>query len=125
MSELESGAKIVHWVPEADLRNSHDGLAQLAKKSLKVNVNELKVGECVMFINASWTAFKVYCANNIILHYKHPEGHRLNARAVTTVPMFMRGREINYTKALRHEVLRTRYPNRSLSVLEAELNSQP
>lgn len=106
MSAVQHGAKIIHWMPNTDLRNNHHGLADLAKKQLKVDVGDLKVGECVMFVNAAFTAFKIYCPNNFVLHYKHPEGHKLNARAVLQVPHFMRGSEVGYKDSLRAVVER-------------------
>lgn len=125
MLNVPVGAKIVRFIPHADLRCSHDGLAKLAKDELKVKVDDLKVGECVMFVNSAWTAFKIYCANNVILHYKDPRGHKLNVQAVYSgVPTFMKGREINYSKALTYEVLKARFPNRNTASLLAELKAE-
>lgn len=98
--------KVIHWMPNTDMRNSHVGLAEIAKKELGVKVEDLKVGECVLFVNTSFNAFKIYCPNDFVLHYRHPKGHRLNARAVINVPHFMRGSHVNYDKALRAEVER-------------------
>ena len=130
MSEALSrtGARVVHWLPETDLRNSHDGLTDLAKKKLGVRVDELKIGECIMFINSSWTAFKILMpvakdrgGGAIVLHYKHPAGHKLNPKAVLNVPRFMRGTEINYTHALQEQVCHARFPNRPVAEVLAEV----
>jgi hypothetical protein len=120
---LQTGAIVRGWLPGADLRNSHDGLKLLIKKELSINVDkDLKLGECVMCINTNWSAFKILFRDNILLHYKHPEGHRLNARAILSVPRFMKGTQINYEKALRHEIIKLRYPHKDPKEIEAELS---
>ncbi len=96
--------KIVNWVPDTDLRNGHQGLADIAHKKLKIDVDTLPPGEFVMFVNSSWTAFKIYAANHMILHHKQPEGHRLNPKATMLIPHFLRGQRINYDKALTHVI---------------------
>lgn len=92
--------KILHWLPDTDLRNGHAGLAELAKKKLKVDVDDLKVGEFVMFMNSHFTAFKIYCSHRVLLHYKEKDGARLNAKAILSLPHFISGQHINYDKAL-------------------------
>ena len=92
--------KVLHWVPDTYMNNAHEGLAAIAKKELKVNVSDLRPGEFVLFMNARFTAFKVYGAGNMILHYRDPNNRRLNAKAVLQLPHFIRGQHINYDKSL-------------------------
>lgn len=92
-------SKLVHFLTDVDLRNSHDGLAALAKKA-KINVEALKVGEFVLFINAKITAVKLYGANNWVSSYKHPQGHRLNPATLVNLPKFVEGGKISYPQAL-------------------------
>ena len=63
---------IMHVYPNVCMSNGHEGLATVAQKVNKVNVAELKVGEFALFVNRAFTACKLYGANNILLHYKHP-----------------------------------------------------
>lgn len=94
--------RVLHWLPDVDMRNGHEGLAQIIKKELKVNVEDLKRGEFVLCINTSWTQFKMYGAHNLILHYRRPEGGRLNHKALLRLPAqgFGRGVEFAYKQAL-------------------------
>lgn len=96
--------KVLHWVPDVHMYNGHEGLAAIARKELRIKVDELKPGEFVLFMNKSFTAFKVYAANNMILHHKSPTGSRLNAKAVLQLPHFIKGQHINYDKALAHVI---------------------
>lgn len=96
-----TSGRVMYWMPNADLRNRHDGLAIAAKKEFKVDVDKLKPGEMIMFINTAWTQFALFCAGNVLLHYKRPDGKHLNKRALMLVPQFMIGQKIDYTKALR------------------------
>jgi hypothetical protein len=95
-----SNGKVLHYIPDADMRNCHQGLALLAKKHLKINVTDLKPGEFVLFVNSSWTAIKIFGSDHCYMHYKRPDGARLNAKAVLSLPHFVRGQNINYDKAL-------------------------
>ena len=97
---MKNIGKIVHWLPDTDLRNNHAGLAEIAKKKLKLEVDDLQPGEFILFVNTSWTALKVYAANNTILHHKQKDGHRLNPKAALLVPHFISGQSLNYNKAL-------------------------
>lgn len=104
---------IFGWVPNADLRNRHLGLAEIAKTELKVKVEDLAPGEMVMFINTSWTQFVLYCANHILIHHKRPDGKHLNPKALMLVPQFMEGQRINYAAALKKVIageFKQRYP---------------
>lgn len=100
---------IMHVLPNVSMSNGHDGLAQVAKKTLKVDVRSLPIGEFALFINRGFTACKLYAANNIVLHYKHPKGHHLNYKALKLIPQFYNGQNIGYTKAL-DAVIRKDYP---------------
>jgi hypothetical protein len=100
----------MHVYTNVSLQNGHEGLEAIAKKSNKVNVRELKVGEFALFINRAFTAVKVFGANNVLLHYKHPQRHILNYKALRLLPVFMEGQDIGYTKALR-QIIKEEYPH--------------
>ncbi len=103
--------RVLHFVPNADLRCSHQGLSDIAKEELGVSTSDLKIGEFVIFVNGSWTQLKAYCSNNIVLHYKKADGSRLNAKAVMQLPRFIRGQDIGYKEALT-EVIEAEYSAR-------------
>lgn len=102
-------SRVVHCVPNTDMRNNHLGLAELARKQLKVKIEELRPNEFVVFINSAWTAYKMYQGGslNTVLHYKSEQGDRLNAKAVIQSTQHALNGEIGYKKAL-------------VSVIEAE-----
>jgi len=95
-----SNGKILHWIPDVHMANCHDGLAEIAKKKLKINVADLRPGEFVIFTNASFTAIKAYGAGETILHHRSPDRQRLNPKAAMLLPHFIKGQDINYDKAL-------------------------
>lgn len=108
-----TSGQILYWMPNCDLRQRHVGLAATAKKEFKVDVNKLKPGELIMFINSRWTQFMVYCSNGILLHYRSPEGKHLNVKALQLVPKFMKNQRIDYGSALREAIekeFRAKYP---------------
>jgi hypothetical protein len=102
--------QVLHIFPNVNLQNGHDGLRAYAKKSYKINVDDLQVGQFAIFINRAFTAVKVFAANNVLVHYKHPKKHMLNYKALKLIPEFFEGQDIGYTKALR-QVIKEEYPH--------------
>lgn len=92
----------MHLYTSVCMYNSHEGLAQIAKKENGVNVKALKPGQFCLFINPPFNACKLYAANNVILYYRHPKNHRLDPNAVRLIPQFFDGenQDIGYNKAL-------------------------
>jgi hypothetical protein len=90
--------EIVTVLAETDLRNGHQGLMQLAQKN-RINVLNLEAGSFVLFLNRKQTAFKLYAANNTIVHYKHPRG-RVNLGAIEYFPRIFNAGKFSYDKAL-------------------------
>lgn len=95
--------QVVYFFPDTHLGNSHAGLSAIAEKD-KLDVAKLAPGEFAMFINRSFTAVKLFAANNVIVHYKTPDRSMLNAQALKLVPHFFNGRDINYKAALSHAI---------------------
>lgn len=92
-------ARVVHLIRDVDMRNSHDGLAELAKKVLSVDTDRLAPGEFVMYVNTSQTMVKLQ-HGRWLLSYKKPDRSRLNAKALLALPSFAQGADIGYEKAL-------------------------
>lgn len=101
---------VMHVYPNVSMSNGHDGLKVIAKKMSKLDVSELQVGQFALFINKAFTACKMFGANNVLLHYKHPLNHCLDYKALRLLPEFFDGQDIGYTKALR-QVIKTGYPH--------------
>ena len=102
--------KIMHVYSNVNLQNGHDGLTAIAKKENKVDVSKLNVGQFALFINRAFTAVKVFAANNVIVHYKHPKNHILDYKALRLIPDFFDGQSIGYMKALK-QVIEQDYPH--------------
>lgn len=100
--------KVMHVIPQVDMRNSYDGLAAIAKDN-RINCSALKPAEFVLFINNAFTACKLYAANGVIVCYRHPKGHTLNYKALQLIPHFFDGQDIGYSSALR-AVIGKAYP---------------
>lgn len=101
---------IMHVYPNVSMSNGHDGLKEVAKKTNKVDVTALKVGNFALFINKAFTACKLYAANHVVLHYRHPNNHLLDYKALRLLPEFYDGQDIGYTKALK-QVIKSNYPH--------------
>jgi hypothetical protein len=89
---------------------AHSGLYELAKKKLKIDIDTLKYGEFVLFINKPFNACKLMTSNNVIVYYRHPQNHRLDAKALKLIPDFFDGKSLNYPKALKR-ILKAEYPH--------------
>lgn len=100
--------KVMYVIPHVDMRNSHLGLMEIAKKN-KVSSSAIKPGEFILFINNPFNACKLLAANDVVIYYKHPKGHRLNYKALQLLPHFFDGQDIGYSSALKH-VIEKAYP---------------
>lgn len=88
----------------ADLRNSHVGLAEIAKKD-GIDVTNLAPRQYLMFVNHDLTQAKLFASHNTIAHMKSKT--RLEVRALAGIPRAFGGHSITsgnlegaYKKAL-------------------------
>jgi len=95
----------VGWFFDTDLRNGHEGLAKVASKE-KYDVENLKCGQLVLFLNRKLNAMKIYTAAYGVLHHKNKEGRPYNFYALQLVPQFMNGASIGYDQALKAAVVK-------------------
>lgn len=102
------GNRIAYMISDVNMNNGHPGLTKIAKTTLRLDVEQLKVGELVIFINRAFTAFKLYAANNVVCHYRHPKGYLLNYDAMRLVPQFFDGVDTGTSRRL---------PRRSLTAM--------
>lgn len=95
----ESENKILQIFFNTDLRCAHDGLAILAKKE-KLNVDKLRVGQFLVFMNTKQSQLKIYAAGRTIAHFKMPNHRRMNLKVLQMIPRFFNGKELKYDEAL-------------------------
>lgn len=98
-------SSIVSVFPNADLRSGHNGLRKLAAKNKK-NVDALVPGDLLLFINRAQSAFKMFAANNTLIHYKSPRG-LVDMKTIKYLPGCLSGGELDYNKALAKVLLET------------------
>lgn len=103
-------ASILNYFPDSDLRSGHPGLAKLSRKA-KVPLEDLKSGQFNLFINRKQTALKMISSGGVLVHYKSPEGHRINIDTLALLPKYFNGTALNYNAALK-EVLEKRLAKR-------------
>lgn len=97
--------KVVHFFGDVSMTNGHDGLTAIADAK-RVDVDNLKPGEYVAFINVSFTAMKLLCANGILVYWRQPSHRALFKEAVTTLPRFMYGEDVSFTNEVKAAIAR-------------------
>lgn len=97
-----SANRIVRYFPRADLRSGHSGLAKLAAKN-GVDLNNIAVGEFLLFVNRAQTSFKLLTAGKVLVYYR--DTRRLNPATFAIIPKYFNGSAVNYDGAL-YEALR-------------------
>ncbi len=96
-------SSIVNYFPNTHLGKGHVGLAELSRIAKKP-IEKLRDGEFNLFINRKQTMLKLYGNSGMIIHYRHPEDHRINLDTIKLLPKYLDGGNLNYKGALR-EVL--------------------
>jgi hypothetical protein len=86
-----------------DLRNGHDGLAEIAKQN-DIKATEIESGSYIVFINTQRTKLKMFAAGNVIAYLKMPQGDKINMNVIRELPTVFNGKSINYDKALKSAV---------------------
>ena len=72
-------SKIVRVYPDSDLRCGHTGLAAACKDAQK----QLKMGNFIMFLNRSQTAFKLLAPNDVLVYYRSSARRRVVLMALS------------------------------------------
>lgn len=94
-------AKIIQVFFDADMRNGHDGLTAMARKS-DLNITSLEANSFVVFVNSKQNMVKLYAPNNVIAFYRAPKHHRVELRTIPLiVKSFHATRGIDYDAALK------------------------
>lgn len=90
--------EVIRVYPDSDLRSGHDGLRKSLRKDGR-DPETLDNGQFYLFINRRQSAFKMFAANNTLVHYKSPRG-RVDLRTIQFIPQCMSGGKLNFNKAL-------------------------
>lgn len=94
-------AKIIQVFFDADMRNGHDGLVALARKS-DLNIQTLESGTFAVFINGKQNMIKLYAPNNVIAFYRAPAHSKVELRTIPLiVKSFHATRGLDYDAALK------------------------
>lgn len=91
--------KIVSFFPNSDLRCSHNGLTELAKKARK-DPNALTDGQFLVFVSKSQCHAKVLAKDNVLVHVRGDGRRRLSLTALNELPSHFGGGSFDYTAAL-------------------------
>lgn len=89
---------VIRIYPSSDLRSGHSGLTKVLAKDGR-DPATLEAGQFFLFINRAQSAFKMFAANNTVVHYKSPRG-RVDIRAIQYIPHCFSGGKLNFNKAL-------------------------
>lgn len=89
----------------ADLRCSHDGLREIAKKG-GLDVKDLQPGQYIVFLNAAKNRLKLYASNNVVAYMKQPDGSRIDPRMIAELPRAFNGTTINYESAIKDALIK-------------------
>lgn len=89
----------------ADLRCSHDGLREIAKKG-GLDVKDLQPGQYIVFLNAAKDRLKLYASGNVVAYMKQPDGGKIDPRMIAELPRAFNGTTINYESAIKEALIK-------------------
>jgi hypothetical protein len=91
--------RVIHFFGDVSMSNGHAGLASIASKG-RVNINILKPGEFVAFINKRFTGLKLYGMHGVIVHWRADSGALLYQGIISTLPRFLSGADIGFSREI-------------------------
>jgi hypothetical protein len=105
-----SGCRVQQCFLDTDLRLGIPGLIQLCEEN-KINLEERRVGEMIVFINHRRDQIRVLACNGtkspVMAAYRMPEGRIYDLRVIGEIPRAFRSAgEINFDKALENVLRR-------------------
>lgn len=105
--EMTKTQRVLQCFFNADLRNGHEGLQQIATEA-GLDVGKLSPGQYVIFVNAKRDRLKLYAANHVVAYYKAPAGQSINLLTIQEIPRaFMSTGRIDYDVALKAAIEKT------------------
>ena len=89
LSASKGAGRIAQVILDVDLRNSHDGLMEIAKQK-GLSLKDLKPGQYLVFVNLNRDRFKIFAPSPngrgaIIVYYRAYQG-RVDRAAIETIP---------------------------------------
>lgn len=88
---------------DADLHSQHDGLSKLAKKD-GIDLQTLKPGEHVVFINVAKNKIKIFSSDKVLSYYKNGNRQIRVDIIDQMVKTFGGNASVYYTRALREKL---------------------
>lgn len=102
---MKRGGRIVQVFQDCDLRCSHMGLSEIAKKA-KIDLGKLAPGEYVVFFNTSRTHVKIAAAFGTLAHRRSEHGRFFDASCiVSVVRAFHNTGRLDYDEAIKDRLL--------------------
>lgn len=96
--------KVIHLFQDVDMRMQHNGLTIHAAKK-KVDLNELKSGQHIVFLNSKMNRFKIFSPGGI-LTYQYQSKGRFDIQAFSKVAQaFSEDGQLNFDKALKESLI--------------------
>lgn len=91
--------RLLRVILNADLRNGHEGLAEVAKDH-KLSISKLMPGEFILFLNTDRTKAKLYGAEGVLSYVRSPSG-RLNMQVLSRFSHAFLAGKIGYDDGLK------------------------
>lgn len=97
--------RIVGYIMDVDMRLSHEGLRDVAyKHKPRIDLDALNGGEFVLFLNAPFTACKIFGSGNTFVYHRPRNGNPLNPKALMSAVACFDGVKWDYKAALAKEI---------------------
>ena len=92
--------EMIAFIGGVSMANGHRGLREIAAgvKPRSIDVETLKPGQYVGFVNKAGTAAKLFAANNVLIHYRSEHGKLTSEGGTGFIPEFMGSGGLHYKK---------------------------
>jgi hypothetical protein len=100
---------LVRYYPDTDMRNGHDGLAEMARKS-GIKIDNLGAGEFLAFVNRARNKLKLYNGQELVAYLRLKDNRKIDPRVIQNLPRYFDGTKINYDAAMRDSLMKY-FPN--------------
>jgi len=95
--------QVVRFFPNTDLRCGHKGLGILAKKH-RINAEDLRQGEYLIFLNRAKDKLKMYASGNIVAYLKMPRRQPVTMEIISNIPNHFNGVSIKKLTLFKKQV---------------------
>jgi len=98
-SQKMKSPKVLGVIQDVNMGTSHVGLKEIATAE-GLKPEKLQLGEMIIFVNPSRTAFKVLTAGNMVAYQRSDDGTRLNAQMLAMIPHYFGGSQFALPKVI-------------------------